>query len=191
MKNSLMLLVAVIMTVVPALAQGGDVCDLTIADHLAGGYTGNIPEEWLGFCFFSTKPEGVGLYLDLKASVPLIYGGNDFYDNISAQEAIGWGDPLTDTQDTWVSGNIGMTKVLSNTLALYAGVGISVNTTYFNHYDPMHILGTNGSYWVEGESDSAFNALGGLLVTLGEKWGVQGGGELNPGGVTVGVFYIL
>ncbi len=191
MRYGFSLLVLVLLAVLPVLAQGGDVCDLTNADHLAAGYAGNIPKEWLGFCFFSTKPEGVGLYLDLKGSVPLIYGGDDFYENISVQDAVGWGDPLSDTQDSWVSCNVGMTKVFSRSLALYAGVGYSVNTTYFNYYDPMRILGTNGSYWVEGESDSSFNILGGLLVTFGEKWGLQGGGELSPGGVTVGVFYIL
>ena len=144
----------------------------------------------MGFCFFSTKSEGVGFYIDLKFSVPLIYGGDDFYDNISVYQAEGWGDRLLDEQDGWISGNLGLTRVLSSSVALYAGVGYSANTGYREYYDEFHILGTNGRYWVEAGDTEYFNALGGMLLVLGRNWGLQVGGEMNPAGVTAGLFYI-
>ena len=179
----------VLLIALPSTALANQRCDFKEGNHFAVGYAGNIPNEWLGLCLFSTKSEGVGFYFDLKVSVPMIYGGDDFYDNISIHQAEGWGDNLTDTEDGWISANLGLTAVLSSSLAFYAGVGYTANTDYRNYYDEFHILGTNGSYWVEGDTEESVNVLGGLLVVLGDNWGLQVGGETSPGGVTAGVFF--
>ena len=168
--------------------QAGQV-DFKSSPRFAVGYSANLPEQALGFCLFSTNPDGVGFYLDLKTSVPMIYGGDDFYDNISVHEAEGWGDSLRDEQDTWISINGGVTLVLSTRMAVYGGVGYSGNTFFREYYDEFHILGTNGHYWVEADDKSHVNWLGGAVFILGKSWGLQIGGEAQPAGVTAGVFW--
>ncbi len=59
--------------------------------------------------------------------------------------------------------------------------------TYRKYYDELHILSSDGDYWVEGDDRTYFNILGGLLIPLDKKWLLQLGGEMNPSGATMGV----
>jgi hypothetical protein len=120
----------------------------------------------------------------------MIYGSDDFYDNISVGEAESWGDRLLEEKANWLSVNVGFTRAISTRQALYMGVGYSLHSDYRKYYDEFHILGTNGEYWVEAGDTSHINVLAGFLLVLGRNWGIQLGAELKPRGVTAGVFLI-
>jgi opacity protein-like surface antigen len=155
------------------------------------GFTTNIPNQWLGFCLFYAEPGQVGLYLDLKTGVPVTPGGDDLYEHISVSQAESWGDPLRDKKNTWLSMNVGATFPVASRLAIYAGAGYSNNSKVRNYYDPLQILGTNGSYWVKDGDTNYLNGIGGVLIILGPSWGLQVGGEAKPRGVTSGIFRTL
>jgi hypothetical protein len=185
-----MLIVSCLLLIAPSALHAQNVCRLTEGRHFGGGYSANISSEWLGFCFFGVRSEGVGPYIDLKATVPMIYASDDFYDNISVGQAESWGDRVLDEKSNWLSVNVGLTRVISTREAFYVGVGYSLKSDYRKYYDEFHLLGTNGEYWVDVDDRGQINALAGLLLILGRNWGLQLGGELNPGGVTAGLFFI-
>jgi len=180
----------ILLTTLPSTASANTRCDLKEGHHLGMGYVGNMPTKWMGLCLFNTSSEGVGLYLSMTGSVPMVSGRDDFYDDISVLEAEGWGDSLLGEEDTWLSWDLGVTRVLSSSTALYVGVGYTMHNDYYNYYDEFHILGTDGNYWVEGDTAEFLNVFGGLMVALGQNWGLQVGADTRPGGVSVGVFFI-
>lgn len=164
-------------------------CNLKSENHFGFGLVMNLPKQWLGFSFFGTRPNQVSLYIDMKTTIPMEYGGDYLYHNISVAQAEEWNDPLQEEHSTWISLNVGLTKVLSSRVAGYVAVGYAGFTTYRNYYDEFQILGDRGSYWVEAENSSFINGLAGLLITAGRNWGIQVGGEAVPRGVTLGAFW--
>jgi hypothetical protein len=153
------------------------------------GYSASTPEAPLGFCAFSLNSNGPGLYLDIKAGVPMISRRDDYYGSISVRQAEAWGDVLQSEESNWLSLNVGLTYRPTASVAVYGGLGYSWCSCYRQYYDEFHILGSNGDYWVDAPGgDSGINAIAGILLPVGQRWGLQLGGETMPRGVTVGVF---
>ena len=190
-RGFVLLLAILRICVVPHAVSAGEYSGFTEYPHVGIGYSASVPKEMLGFCLFTLRPQGVGLYFDLKGTVPMVSKAPDFYKNISQHEAEGWGDQLFDDKTDWISLNLGITRSLSHNTALYLGVGLSMGTTYYQYYDPYHILGTNGDYWVEGEDTNSINGLVGLLIGLGQNWGFEIGAEAQPSGVSLGIFGVM
>lgn len=171
-------------------ANAKETTNLKIGRFIAVGYCVDLPEQPLGFFLCGTQPKGVGLYLDFKTSIPMgREGSDDFYENISVSKAEGWGDRLIDTDETWLSFNIGMTKVVLSRAAVYAAAGLSLHSGYRQYKDEFYILGDNGEYWIEDEevSETTVNGLGGIIIQLSEFWVGQIGVEAMPAGITIGI----
>ena len=158
------------------------------------GYIANIPQELLGFNFVKLANTDFGFYIDLKAGLPMRDGADDFYDNISVNKAENiFGDQLLKKDDNWLSLNAGLTKVVSNQLAIYAGLGFSIYSEYRQYKDEFEILGDNGKYWIENEdkSKTTLNALGGIIFKINPTWIMQIGAEAQPTGISIGFGKIL
>jgi hypothetical protein len=165
--------------------------DFESSVRFVGGYSASIPKEVLGVCVLITRPTGVGLYLDVKTSAPVIYVSDDFYDDISVSQAEASGDRLLDENDSWISAHVGVTWTWSARVAAYMAAGYSVNTAFRQYYDESHVLGEEGRYWVEEGDSGHVSLMVGYLVNVGEAWGLQVGAEALPLGLTLGVFWVL
>ena len=158
------------------------------------GYIANVPQELLGFNFVKLTSTNLGFYIDLKAGLPMRDGADDFYDNISINKAENiFGDQLLKKDDNWLSMNAGLTKILSNHIAFYGGLGFSIYSEYRQYKDEFEILGDNGKYWIENEdkSKTTLNVLGGIIFKINPTWIMQIGAEAQPSGISVGFGKIL
>ena len=158
-------------------------------DHYIFGYVANIPEQLLGFSFTKTSPKKIGFYLDLKCSLPMYVGADDFYDDISVNEAeYVLFDYLLDVDNSWFSVNAGLTKTLSKHVVFYCGFGFSTRNRYQQYEDELGILGDEGEYLIENKSKykQEINAFSGLIVTIGSGWTIQFGPESQPDGFSIG-----
>ena len=155
------------------------------------GFTANLPMEYFGLCIAGSRPEKIGLYLDLKTSISFKSGGDDFYENISVNKAENiFGDNLIDTSDSWTSFNAAGTKRISGQVTIYLGLGVSLYRKYRQYKDEFEILGDHGEYWIEDESESktTLNTLGGIFIVPSEsKITIQFGVEGQPAGFTAGI----
>ena len=153
------------------------------------GFVANIPKEFLGLNLISTSKQSFGLYFDFKIGLIQGYNTDDFYDNISVNKAENiYMDQLLKKNDSWVSINVGLTKVVLKNLVLYGGSGISFYSEYRQYKDEFEILGDNGKYWIENDDESkiTLNALGGFIIQIDPKFAFQIGAESQPTGVTIG-----
>lgn len=158
-------------------------------DQYIFGYVANIPEQLLGFSITKTTPKKIGFYLDLKCSLPMYVGADDFYDDISVDEAeFVLFDYLLEVDDNWLSVNAGLTKVLSKHVVFYCGLGFSTRNRYQQYKDEFGILGDEGEYWIENKSKfkQEINAFSGLIVNIGSGWTIQFGPESQPDGFSIG-----
>jgi hypothetical protein len=158
------------------------------------GYTANIPDQFLGFFFASSRPHGFGPYVDLKLTVPFRDQGNDFYDNISVNKAENiFGDRLIGKDDEWITVMLGATSRIRSDLTMYGAAGLAFYTAYRQYKDPYEILGHHGEYWIEDESKSETTLTGqlGFLLRTSPKWALQIDAQAQPTGVTLGIASVL
>ncbi|MCK5050971.1 MAG: hypothetical protein KAS53_04490 [Candidatus Cloacimonetes bacterium] len=163
-------------------------------DQYIFDYVANIPEQLLGFSITKTTPKKIGFYLDLKCSLPMYVGADDFYDDISVDEAeFVLFDYLLEVDDSWLSVNAGLTKVLSKHVVFYCGLGFSTRNRYQQYKDEFGILGDEGEYWIENKSKfkQEINAFSGLIVNIGSGWTIQFGPESQPDGFSIGFGKII
>ncbi len=156
------------------------------------GYAANFPEQQIGVRLARVSPQQVGVFFDIKLTVPTITGRNDFYENISINRAENiFQDELISNHCTWTSINGGVTIYLSKGFSFYGGAGISLYSYYLQYYDSFEILRRHGKYWIEDKDKSSWklNMLGGLLILPDQNSNVnlQLGAELNPAGLGLGL----
>lgn len=159
-------------------------------DNLFFGYIGNFPKEFIGFNLIRLNRNKAGFYIDLKTGIPMRQGADNFYDNISINKAENiFGDEFLKKDGNWISINVCLTKVITEYIAVFGGLGYSAYSQYRQYYDDFEILGDNGEYWIEdeGKSKSEINILGGFFFPLNSLWNMQIGAEYQPAGVSLGV----
>jgi len=87
------------------------------------------------------------------------------YENLTVSS---FGDPVVERYKDLALGNIGITKKVSQNFIAYAGIGYASATGGAKKYDPLLILGSNGTYYVNDpqndKSGANFNA--GIIVAL-------------------------
>lgn len=149
------------------------------------GYCFNAPaSQWFGISAAMVHSHAPGIFASLLVATPV---SDNVYDNISERLADSWGDRITDESQRSVSGNIGLVYGLSPAIAIYAGPGFSIENSYQQRYDPMHILGTAGNYWIKVDDGFRFNAAAGVLARVSARVVIQGGYSSNPAGAVIGV----
>jgi hypothetical protein len=146
----------------------------------------------VGVSFWSTSPGFFGFYVDAKWTGDT-GDSDDYYSNISIQEAEFWGDDLLRTEKSTIAAHIGATAVVSKRVAVYLALGKYYSGEYREYYDPMHILGSNGHYWISDDSQDKDNwsFMGGVLILMARHGSLQVGLEGAPFCVTVGMHFAL
>lgn len=159
------------------------------------GFIANAPRQPVGMNLYTLMPQGRnGLYLDFKAAFPARTSGDAYYENmdqVTAEHA--FGDEFQGKGCDWYSLNVGLTRVLGSRIAGYAAIGMAQGKTYREYYDPYHILGEHGQYYVPGNPSTRYmpNILGGLIFLLSDKLLLQLGAEAVPLGASIGLGYAV
>jgi len=139
-----------------ANAQSEGVFDIEYVPR-ASGY-----ESAFGVGYYQTKEDGFGLYGNIHATLTQ---REPMYESLTVNS---FGDPVVERYKDLAIGNIGITKKFTQNLTVYAGVGYASATGGAKKYDPLHILGSNGTYYVDDpandKSGANFNA--GLIISL-------------------------
>lgn len=151
-------IVAVAMALVGAPAQSSDLV-------FTGNYIGN--EEYSGnFAWgggiFVVEEKGISFYGNLFMSG---HSDSDHYDSLDLES---YGDPVNERKKDVTAFNFGGTFGFSENIATYMGLGFVSERGYAKKYDPTHILGEDGTYYVDDPAgdDSGVNFNPGLLVFL-------------------------
>ncbi len=158
------------------------------------GYVASGPHMFLGGTVWGLIPglNGWGLYVDAKMGVGDRADDEAFEPGIEDSEVDPEHHPV-DSESHWRAFNVGITRVVTDELVVYAGAGWATKTQYREWLDPAEVLGRLGYYWVEDESGSTsgVNLLAGGLLRLSPSVRLQFGGEMRPPGFTVGVSYVI
>lgn len=160
------------------------------------GYSTNAPQMLLGGTVWGLIPGlgGWGLYVDAKQGV-----SDPTDDEVLRGETpaeVEQQFPLDDefnTEEYWRGFNVGIVRELTEELIVYVGGGYAEKTVYRHYFDQSETRGFLGWYWVEDPdaTGATANVLGGALLRVGPAVRFQFGGELNPGGFTVGISYVF
>lgn len=162
-----------------------------IFQKYAINYVANIPKLPLGVSgICKLKNSNSYLYFDVKLSVSGI-DMDHYYDNISKQTAINWGDNQIKSSADGYLVNIGVAQRLNYTFSIYFGIGFSEISYYLQYHDDTGILGDNGDYWIKDDKDNSvkFNATGGLILYVSKNIDLQFGFDTSPGGLNLGIGY--
>lgn len=153
------------------------------------GYVANLPNQPMGLSLFAARERGLGFYVDFKfgrTGEPW----NDFfmYEDATVEESEEHGHEHLQDSYSRSTFNFGLTSGLSQDIAVYYGVGYSFQSKYVEYHDPLGLMGDDGDYWLEAESESGVNFVFGVLVGISDSFGFQAGGETRPLGISVGLF---
>lgn len=158
------------------------------------GVVTNLPKEYAGLGVYSINDGTVGVFFDIKGDFNSPEDQDNFYSNISvnmAEET--FGDGIIKKKGSWLSINGGLTLMVTTDGALYGGLGVSYYSEYRQYYDPTHILGDSGKYWIDNpKGDKTYtNFLCGIILKTSPNMAFQIGYESKPSGVTVGLSFLL
>ena len=133
-------------------------------DDMGGGVDVSFPNGMMGFYLYKTNTEKLGYYFDFRGQFSPISERDSYYDNISTNWSENIGDNRIGEDTDYMMCNVGVIKNISNTMFLYGGGGISWGDNYSQYYDEFEILGKNGKYWINDNSTSNINFIGGILI---------------------------
>jgi hypothetical protein len=168
--------ILVTMLAASAMAEGvGAIEYLPANNGVNAGWGGGI---------YALKDEGVGFYGNVLTSGG---GRKPMYESLSVSS---FGDPVTARyKDPFVL-NVGVTKKFGTNVAGFVGVGYASVRGEAQKFDPMYILGSNGTYYVKDPAGdkSGMNANVGLLLTV-DKFAVTVGYNsfLNTTSLGIGI----
>jgi len=133
-------------------------------NDMGGGVDVSFPNGMMGFYLYKTNTEKLGYYFDFRGQFSPISERDSYYDIISTNWSENLGDNRIGEDTDYMMCNVGVIKNISNTMFLYGGGGISWEDNYYQYYDEFEILGKNGKYWINGNTSSKINIIGGILI---------------------------
>jgi len=133
--------------------------------HWGGGFDVSFPNIMLGLNFYITNTEKLGYYFDFRGQLSPINEKGNYYDK-STTWSENIGDNRIGEETNYMMCNVGVIKNISPNIFLYGGGGISWEDNFYQYYDEYEILSENGKYWVNGNSLSRLNLIGGLMIIL-------------------------
>ncbi len=152
----------------------------------AAGYIGNTGGQPAGlYLIFAGKPHG--LFLAFKGSWSS-YDSDAYYENISYGQVARWGDKMIDEVIYSRTYEIGYGRRVAPWAFVYAGIGWATFDCYREHFDPYHILGENGRYWIAypPKDREEFDVTTGALFFLSRSFHMIVGYQTAPEGVNFG-----
>lgn len=139
-----------------AKAQSEGVLDIEYVPK-ASGY-----ESALGVGYYQIKDDGLGVYGNIQLT---LMKREPMYENLSVSS---FGDPVTERYKDLIMGNVGITKNVTPSFVVYAGVGYASAAGVARKYDPLGILGGGGTYYVNDPQNdkSGANLNAGIIFVL-------------------------
>jgi len=154
-------------------------------NYIFMGFIANIPNQLIGFNLFALNHNKIRGYIDLKTSIGI--NEDNYYESISINEVENvFGDDLLKKKEVNTSFNIGITQRIIKQLYILTGTGYVANKKYREYYDPYHILGENGNYWISGNSSGSLSFFIGIITIIEDKYSFQFGYNLKPSGINIG-----
>lgn len=153
------------------------------------GYVSNIPDAPVGFNLIvhDTANNSVGFFADVKLGFTGDRKDSEYYENISQQQAEGWGDAEISDYNEGALINAGLTFKISREVLFFSGVGYSEFSNYKVFKDETYILGNNGKYSVDsGTESSGVNFTAGFMIFANDVF-FTAGADTNPAGATLGL----
>ena len=132
-------------------------------DDMGSGVDVSFPNGMMGFYLYKTNTEKIGYYFDFRGQFSPISQRDSYYDK-STNWSEDFGDNKIGEDTDYMMLDIGVIKNISPTTFLYGGGGIGWKDNYVQYYDEFEILGKNGKYWVNDNSTSNINFIGGILI---------------------------
>ena len=157
-------------------------------------YVGNFIQAPIGISsVFHFKKSYLGMYFDVKFGTGDKLEGKDYTGIISINEAENvYNDPFRGEKETGIIlFDIGLSYAMTKNknLLAYGGLGYTTESVYRQYYDPTHILSSDGNYYIEDESKSSSGAnfTAGLIYIMQSGLTLQGGFDVAPAGVNLGI----
>ncbi|HEX7049183.1 MAG TPA: hypothetical protein VF188_03140 [Longimicrobiales bacterium] len=174
-------------------APGGD---FQTSAYWAVGYAVNAPTQLMGFStvIFSPGLAHWGVYADYKRTLDSPEDGDEYDGSVTPSQAINdFNDRRTDDESVWTTVNVGIVRVLTGDLAVYAGAGYAREEAYEQYFDDQRDRGVFGYYWVKDDAGSGnrLNLLAGAWLRATPGVLFQFGAETAPRGFTVGAALVL
>lgn len=141
-------------------AQSNATTPKTIADieYSPGGTYGSA----LGLGLYKLDPIGIGFYGNLLTSINA--KREPQYDALTVTS---FGDPVTDRfKDKLLMINLGITKSFTANIGGYIGIGYASADGRAQKFDPLRILASDGTYYVNDPANdkSGANLNGGVIL---------------------------
>ena len=157
-------------------------------------YVGNFIQAPIGISsVFYFKKSYLGMYFDVKFRTGDKLEVKDYTGIISINEEENvYNDPFRGEKETGIIlFDIGLSYAMTKNknLLAYGGLGYTTESVYRQYYDPTHILSSDGNYYIEDESKSSSGAnfTAGLIYILQSGLTLQGGFDVAPAGVNLGI----
>lgn len=117
----------------------------------------------LGVGFYQSKPESFGLYGNFQRTIAF---REPKYESLNISS---FGDPVIGLYKDIMLLNIGVTRQIYASVIGYAGIGFASVKGIARKYDPLHILASDGEYYVDYP---AYDESGGNL-NVGIIFGIK------------------
>ncbi len=156
------------------------------------GYSGNFPDQELGFVYGRIRDQQWGFYIDVKVSIGVPgSASSDYYEDITVSIAEALGHTQRAEKTGYFSLNMGITRRLGRRLAVYGGLGLCGVQPYRKYHDPSLMFGSDGEYWIDGAEQAVrTNLMLGALYPASSSILVQLGVETLPVGLTIGLAWL-
>jgi hypothetical protein len=120
-------------------------------------------ESALGVGGYRIEDSGIGFYGNIQLTLT---PREPHYDSLDTGS---YGDPVTGRYQDIFLANIGLTKKFADGVSGYAGLGFVSVTGVAEKHDPLHILASDGTYYVDDpeNDDSGMNLNTGVIFGLG------------------------
>jgi len=123
-----------------------------------------FPNTQISFFLGKVYAKSPGWFGEIRGG----FGPNedDIYDRSVkwAEETLG--DSKVDESTAFASYSGGLTFGINTTTSIYIGGGITKVMNYNQYYDPFEILGNDGKYWIEDDTESSIepNLTAGIML---------------------------
>lgn len=153
------------------------------------GYSGNIPEAWIGLAGGITNSGGVGFYFSIKTQKA---NPSPLNDQFTVAEASAAGDKVISSSTRRIEYSLAVTFKVSRRWGFYLG-GAFLRRQKFSEYERfVDDLDTLINYWLEdAEEEHQWGITGGIFYSVTDMFYVSAGASSNLTGIDIGIGFQL
>lgn len=142
-----------------------------------------VYQDAFGFGLYSFQSDPVGLYVNFAST---LRENEPHYDSLTVDS---FGDPVTDRFKELTVFAVGPTRELTDSIAVYVGLGYGWGDAKAEKDDPTHILADDGRYYVDdpNNNESGININGGVALNVSARMSIDIGYHSFPGTGYLGI----